>query len=108
MKETACVYALIVVAFSAGCDSMDRGTRQTPISSSFVSKVWVADDGDGTYNNPILHTDYFDPDVVGVGDDFYMAVSSFNAIPGMPILHSKNLINWQIFNHAWPQLPDEV
>lgn len=54
-----------------------------------VSNVWVADRGDGTYQNPILHADYSDPDVIRVGDDFYMTASSFNCVPGLPILHSN-------------------
>ena len=58
-----------------------------------ISKVWVADNGDGTYKNPILYADYSDPDVVRVGDDFYLVASSFNAAPGLPILHSKDLVN---------------
>src|SRR5215217_3834292 len=67
----------------------------------FVSKVWVADNGDGTYKNPILHADYSDPDAVRVGDDFYMTASSFNAVPGLPILHSNDLVNWRIINHVF-------
>ena len=54
-----------------------------------VSKVWVADNGDGTYKNPIIHADFSDPDAVRVGEDFYMTASSFNAAPGLPVLHSK-------------------
>ena len=69
----------------------------------FVSDVWVADQGDGTYINPILHADYSDPDVVRVGEDFYMTASSFNTAPGLPILHSKDLVNWKLINHALPQ-----
>jgi beta-xylosidase len=38
----------------------------------FVSQVWVSENGDGTYKNPILHADYSDPDVCSVGDDFFM------------------------------------
>lgn len=67
---------------------------------SFKSEVWVADQGDGTYINPILHADYSDPDVVRVGEDFYMTASSFNVAPGLPILHSKDLVNWKIIGHA--------
>jgi beta-xylosidase len=63
-------------------------------------KVWIPDNGDGTYTNPIIHADYSDPDACRVGDDFYMTSSSFNAIPGLPILHSKDLVNWTIINHA--------
>jgi len=63
-------------------------------------KAWVADQGDGTFINPILHADYSDPDVIRVGDDFYMTASSFGHIPGLPILHSKDLVNWKLINHA--------
>lgn len=67
-----------------------------------ISKVWRADNGDGTYKNPILHADYSDPDVIRVGDDFYMTSSSFNCIPGLPVLHSKDLVNWELIGHALP------
>jgi beta-xylosidase len=65
-----------------------------------VSKVWVADNRDGTYRNPILNADYSDPDVIRVGNDFYLVSSSFNAAPGLPILHSLDLVNWTIIGHA--------
>ncbi|MFD2033729.1 glycoside hydrolase 43 family protein [Belliella marina] len=74
---------------------------------SQVSEVWQADQGDGTYLNPILHADYSDPDVVRVGGDFYMTASSFNAVPGLPILHSKDLANWKLIGHALQSLPPE-
>ena len=56
-----------------------------------ISKTWVADKGNGTYQNPVLHADYSDPDICVVGEDFYMTASSFNCIPGIPILHSNDL-----------------
>lgn len=65
-----------------------------------VSSVWVADQGDGTYRNPVLYADYSDPDVVRVGDDYYMTASSFNCTPGLPVLHSQDLVNWHIIGHA--------
>ena len=73
--------------------------------SGYVSKVWVADNGDGTYKNPILHADYSDPDAIRVGDDFYMTASSFNAAPGLPILHSKDLVNWRLINYVFAKQP---
>lgn len=63
-------------------------------------KAWISDQGDGTFINPILHADYSDPDVIRVGEDFYMTASSFGHIPGLPILHSKDLINWKLINHV--------
>ncbi|MES2240174.1 MAG: glycoside hydrolase 43 family protein [Bacteroidota bacterium] len=78
-------------------------------NKSYVSEVWVADNGNGTYKNPILHSDYSDPDVVRVGDDYYMTSSSFNATPGLPILHSKDMVNWKLINYALEQqVPTEA
>ncbi|HMP28305.1 MAG TPA: glycoside hydrolase 43 family protein [Saprospiraceae bacterium] len=62
--------------------------------------TWVADFGNGTYKNPILHTDYSDPDVCRVGNDYYMTASSFNCVPGLPILHSTDLVNWNLIGYA--------
>ena len=71
-------------------------------------KTWVADNGDGTYKNPIINADYSDPDAIRVGDDYYLISSSFNQSPGLPILHSKDLVNWTIIGHALTvQLPVE-
>lgn len=67
---------------------------------------WHPDQGDGTYCNPILHADYSDLDVIRVGADFYMTASSFNCTPGLPILHSRDLVNWTILGHALKNLPD--
>jgi len=66
----------------------------------YVSEVWVSDQNDGTYKNPILYADYSDPDVIRVDDDYYMTASSFNETPGLPILHSTDMVNWQIVNYA--------
>jgi beta-xylosidase len=73
-------------------------------SAQYISKVWVADNGDGTYKNPIIHADYSDPDAIRVGDDYYMISSSFNHVPGLPILHSKDLVNWDLIGHALQEL----
>lgn len=70
-----------------------------------VSKVWVSDNGDGTYKNPIINADYSDPDAIRVGDDYYLVSSSFEDIPGLPVLHSKDLVNWTIIGHALKRQP---
>ncbi|MEO5912015.1 MAG: glycoside hydrolase 43 family protein [Pelobium sp.] len=69
------------------------------------SKVWVADLGNGTYKNPILNADYSDPDAIRVGEDYYLTSSSFEHIPGLPILHSKDMVNWELINHALKKQP---
>ncbi len=58
-------------------------------TKNYVSKVWVADNGDGTYKNPVLNADYSDPDAIRVGDDYYLVSSSFEDIPGEKNLKIK-------------------
>ena len=67
-----------------------------------AKSVWASAD---TYTNPIIPFDYSDPDVIRVGDDFYLTASSFNCVPGLPILHSKDLVNWNIISYALQRLP---
>jgi len=59
----------------------------------------------GKYRNPVIHADYSDPDVIRVGLDYYLTASSFHCFPGLPILHSRNLVNWRIIGHALPRMP---
>ncbi len=67
--------------------------------------MWIADNGDGTYTNPILYTDYSDPDVIRVGEDYFMIASSFCNSPSVPLLHSKDLVNWKMINYVCDKLP---
>jgi len=95
--STLCLLSLV-------CGLFQFVTAQNP----YQSKVWQSDQGDGTYKNPILYADYSDPDVIRVEEDYYMTASSFNCVPGLPILHSKDMVNWQLVNHALPvQVPFE-
>ncbi|WP_342804418.1 glycoside hydrolase 43 family protein [Alteromonas sp. M12] len=62
------------------------------------------DQGDGTYINPILNADYPDSDIEQVGDTYYMITSKQHMSPGMPILKSKDMVNWENVGHAFPSL----
>ncbi len=66
---------------------------------------WTGDLGNGKYKNPILLSDYSDPDVIRVGSDFFMAASSFTYFPGIPVLHSTDLVNWKIISYAVNKMP---
>jgi beta-xylosidase len=85
-----------MLALAVMCLAANGAAAAEPARSS----VWVSDNGDGTYTNPVLYADYSDPDVVRVGGDFYMTASSFNCVPGLPILHSKDLVNWDLVGYA--------
>lgn len=72
-------------------------------AQEYKSEVWNGDLGNGYYRNPIIYADYSDPDVCKVNDDYFMTSSSFNCLPGLQILHSKDLVNWKIISAAIPE-----
>jgi beta-xylosidase len=86
-RQNLCLLLIVLMGFSA------------------KAQIKSADNGDGTFTNPILHADYSDPDAIRVGDDYYLVASSFTNIPGLPILHSKDLVNWTLINHALKKQP---
>ena len=68
--------------------------------------MWLADLGNGNYRNPILYADYSDPDAIRVGEDYFMVSSSFSNSPALPILHSKDLVNWKVVNYCLKHIPE--
>ena len=59
------------------------------------TRTWTADNGNGTYTNPIFYDEFSDPDMIRVGDDYYLTGTTNHAMPGLPLLHSKDLVNWE-------------
>lgn len=84
-------------------DAMDRFLGRI-LGQPAPRAPWSPDLGDGRYRNPILHADYSDPDAIRVGDRYYMVSSSFANAPGLPLLTSSDMINWELVGHAVPQL----
>jgi beta-xylosidase len=74
-------------------------------ASIISSQNWIPDLGNGNYKNPVIYADYSDPDIIRVDDDFYVVSSSFNCMPGIPVLHSRDLVNWEIIGHVYKRLP---
>ncbi len=68
--------------------------------------MWLADLNNGNYRNPILYADYSDPDVIRVGEDYFMIASSFSNAPAIPLLHSKDLVNWKVVNYVLDRIPE--
>jgi xylan 1,4-beta-xylosidase len=73
-------------------------------SRSLVCQTWTADNGDGTYSNPLFFDEFSDPDMIRVGSDFYLTGTTMHSMPGLPILHSKDLVNWDFVAYAMDKL----
>lgn len=90
--------AAAVVGMLLGVGSVASGQAISPKPAGMAGK-W-GDQGDGTFINPVVPADYSDIDVIRVGDDYYAMSSTFQFSPGVVILHSKDLVNWEIAGHA--------
>ena len=80
---------LSALALSLCCQTMAQNTR------------WTADNGNGTYTNPLLYDEFSDPDILRVGDDYYLAGTTMHTVPGLVILHSRDLVNWENISYCF-------
>lgn len=62
---------------------------------------WTADNGNGTFTNPLFYDEFSDPDIIRVGDDYYLAGTTMHTVPGLVILHSKDLVNWENVSYCF-------
>jgi xylan 1,4-beta-xylosidase len=67
-------------------------------------RTWTADNGNGTYTNPLFYDEFSDPDMIRVGNDYYMTGTTMHTMPGLPVLHSKDLVNWKLLGYAFDKL----
>jgi xylan 1,4-beta-xylosidase len=72
--------------------------------SAQARKSWAADNGNGTYSNPLFYDEFSDPDMIRVGPDYYLTGTTMHAMPGLPILHSRDLVNWRWIAYAFDRL----
>ena len=71
------------------------------LSGYAQTKSWTADNGNGTFTNPLFYDEFSDPDVIRVGDDYYLAGTTMHTVPGLVILHSKDLVNWEFASYCF-------
>ncbi len=69
------------------------------------TKTWTADNGNGTFTNPLFYDEFSDPDILRVGDDYYLAGTTMHTVPGLVILHSKDLVNWENISYCFDRFP---
>ena len=93
MKRIGAAAILMALAFT-GMAGAKPSTRST----------WMADNGNGTYTNPLFYDEFSDPDIIRVGDDYYLVGTTMHSMPGLPVLHSKDLVNWDFVSYAVDKL----
>ena len=78
---------------------VNLSTEGTNLSTKKTS--WTADNGNGTFTNPLFYDEFSDPDILRVGDDYYLAGTTMHTVPGLVILHSKDLVNWENVSYCF-------
>jgi len=73
-------------------------------SATDTTKTWMSDIGNGTYTNPIFYDEFSDPDLIRVGDDYYLTGTTMHTMPGLPVLHSRDLVNRKFVSYGLDQL----
>lgn len=74
------------------------------VLSEGQNRTWTSDNGNGTYTNPLFYDEFSDPDLIRVGNDYYLTGTTMHAMPGLPVLHSKDLVNWKFLCYASDRL----
>ena len=79
-------------------------SQSMPVAAA--EKSWTADNGNGTYTNPLFYDEFSDPDIIRVGEDYYLAGTTMHSVPGLVVLHSKDLVNWEFSSYCFDRYDD--
>ncbi len=99
--QTGVLFTLTAFALASGSNAAGEATPATTVPAR---TTWMADNGNGTYTNPLFYDEFSDPDVIRVGDDYYLTGTTMHTMPGLPVLHSRDLVNWDFVSYAVKEL----
>jgi beta-xylosidase len=80
------------------------GCAALALAAPALAQTWKADNGNGTYTNPLFFDEFSDPDLIRVGNDFYLTGTTMHSMPGLPVLRSRDLVNWTFVSYALDKL----
>src|SRR5579862_3086011 len=95
-------FAVLLIFASQPVPSLSAPQGSSDSSPSGAS--WTADNGNGTYSNPLFYEEFEDPDVIRVGGDYYLAGTTMHMNPGVIVMHSKDLVNWELAGYCIDRL----
>lgn len=102
-KYFLCHLLLIVSTLSYAQKASPKKNKQDnqhAITENINTPTWTSDNGNGTFTNPLFYDEFSDPDLIRVGDDYYLTGTTMHTMPGLPVLHSKDLVNWEFLSYA--------
>jgi len=96
--------ATLLVASLLPRPALSQRRAAAPTPPAAPERTWLADNGNGTFTNPLFYDEFSDPDMIRVGQDFYLTGTTMHTMPGLPVLHSKDLVNWELLGYAADRL----
>ena len=93
-----------ITSFALASLSLVFPTLRSAAADPSAPATWIADNGDGSYTNPLFYDEFSDPDLIRVGDDYYLTGTTMHSMPGLPVLHSRDLVNWELKGYALTEL----
>ena len=100
----SCCMALLGCSVAATAQKKQAAKNVLPTVTSI--KSWSADNGNGTYTNPLFYDEFSDPDIIRMGEDYYLAGTTMHSVPGLVVLHSKDLVNWEFSSYCFDRFDD--
>jgi beta-xylosidase len=103
MKESIFTRSAISILLAGGT-LLNLGAANSTGPTAVAAQSWTADNGNGTYSNPLFYEEFEDPDVIRVGEDYYLAGTTMHMNPALILLHSKDLVNWELASYCMERL----
>ena len=91
---------------SLGAAAQKKSAAKNVLTQTLKGKSWSADNGNGTFTNPLFYDEFSDPDIIRVGEDYYLAGTTMHSVPGLVVLHSKDLVNWEFSSYCFDRFDD--
>src|SRR5271165_5657042 len=103
MKISVLAHAGVLLLLAGSAISSIAAAPDSP-GASTAERSWTADNGNGTYSNPLFYEEFEDPDPIRVGDDYYLASTTMHMNPAVILMHSKDLVNWELAGYCADKL----
>lgn len=103
------LFATCCIALLGGSletSAQKKSAAKNVLTQTLKGKSWSADNGNGTFTNPLFYDEFSDPDIIRVGEDYYLAGTTMHSVPGLVVLHSKDLVNWEFSSYCFDRLDD--
>ena len=104
MNKSVLSLATVSLLLNGSVLSILAAASADAVTSAAAAKHWAADNGNGTYSNPLFYEEFEDPDVIRAGDDYYLAGTTMHMNPAVMLMHSKDLVNWELAGYCMDKL----